>query len=211
MPPSCCPSPPSRINRSGRKFDQVLEGARQVFMADGFEGANVDDIARVAGVSKATLYSYFPDKARLFSEVARSECDRMAEQALQEVDLNGPIRDVLSVAATRVMTFLLSDFSQRMFRICVSERDRFPDIARAFYECGPEMGRRRLEEVLALAVARGELAIDDLTLAAEQFSDLAKSRLWLRAVLGVQSTFSEAEIAEVVAEAVETFLARYGA
>ena len=79
--------PAPKINRAGRKFDQVLEGARQVFMADGFESANVDDIARVAGVSKATLYSYFPDKALLFSEVARCECDRMAEEAMSEADL----------------------------------------------------------------------------------------------------------------------------
>ncbi|MEY8841217.1 TetR family transcriptional regulator, partial [Cribrihabitans sp. XS_ASV171] len=39
------------ILRTGRKFDQVLRGAREVFMADGFEGASVDDIARAAGVS----------------------------------------------------------------------------------------------------------------------------------------------------------------
>lgn len=211
MPPLTCPSLSPKINRAGRKFDQVLEGARQVFMSDGFEGANVDDIARAAGVSKATLYSYFPDKALLFSEVTRCECDRMAEEALNAVDINGPIRDVLAFAANRVMSFLLSDFSQQMFRICVSERARFPDIARAFYESGPEMGRKRLEDILSLAIDRGELKIDNLTLAAEQFSDLAKSRLWLRAVFGVQSEFSEHEIAEVVNEAVETFLARYGA
>jgi AcrR family transcriptional regulator len=206
MPPTL-----AKINRTGRKFDQVLEGARQVFMADGFEGANVDDIAHTAGVSKATLYSYFPDKALLFSEVARCECSRMADETMHSIDLGSPIRDLLTVAATRVMTFLLSDFAQSMFRICVSERDRFPDIARAFYECGPEMGRKRLEEVLSLAVSRGELKIDNLSLAAEQFSDLAKTRLWLRAVLGVQTEFSEAEIEQVVTEAVETFLARYSA
>ena len=34
----------------GRKYDQVLAGARQVFLADGFEGASVDEIARVAEV-----------------------------------------------------------------------------------------------------------------------------------------------------------------
>ena len=64
--------------RKGRKFDQVLAGARDVFMADGFEGASVDAIARVAGVSKATLYSYFPDKRLLFMEVAgsRPRCRR---------------------------------------------------------------------------------------------------------------------------------------
>ena len=75
----------SEINpeiKKGRKFDQVLDGARDVFLRDGFEGASVDDIARRAGVSKATLYSYFPDKRLLFSEVARVECNRQAQAAL---------------------------------------------------------------------------------------------------------------------------------
>jgi len=71
--------------KKGRKFDQVLDGARQIFMRDGFEGASVDDIARAAGVSKATLYSYFPDKRLLFSEVARLECNRQAEAAMNEI------------------------------------------------------------------------------------------------------------------------------
>ena len=179
-------------------------------MADGFEGANVDDIARAAGVSKATLYSYFPDKALLFSEVARCECDRMASAAMQEIDMNAPIRDVLMLIATRLMTFLLSDFSQSMFRICVSERDRFPDIARAFYLSGPDMGRRQLEEGFRDAAQRGKLKIDDFAMAAEQFADLAKSTLWLKAVFGVQTQFTDAEIRTVAEQAVETFLARYG-
>ncbi|WP_137702570.1 TetR/AcrR family transcriptional regulator [Marimonas lutisalis] len=201
----------TEIKRTGRKFDQVLEGARKVFLADGFEGASVDDIARASGVSKATLYSYFPDKALLFMEVARAECDRMAVAARQEIDMDAPIREVLTMVAGQLARFLLSDFSQQMFRICVSERDRFPELARAYYESGPEMGRKQLEAGFQDAVARGELRIENPTLAAEQFADLAKSRLWLRAVFGVQSQFSEDEIAEVAREAVDTFLARYGA
>ena len=77
---------PATILRTGRKFDQVLKGARDVFMADGFEGASVDDIARAAGVSKATLYSYFPDKRLLFMEVARNECARQACDAVDMVE-----------------------------------------------------------------------------------------------------------------------------
>jgi TetR/AcrR family transcriptional repressor of mexJK operon len=57
--------------RKGRKFDQVIEGAKAVFLREGFEGASVDEIARDAGVSKATLYSYFPDKQHLFPRRAR--------------------------------------------------------------------------------------------------------------------------------------------
>lgn len=206
-----CPDPASGINRKGRKFDQVLDGARQIFLADGFEGANVDDIARAAGVSKATLYAYFPDKAQLFAEVARCECDRMAESALQDIDISLPLREVLTRVATQIATILVSDFSLAMFRICISERDRFPELARSYYESGPEMGRRQLEQGFRDAVARGELKIENFTLAAEQFADLARSHIWLRAVFGVQTSFTAQEIAEVVNEAVETFFARYGA
>ena len=76
----------NQIVRKGRKFDQVIEGARQVFLNDGFEGASVDDIAKTAGVSKATLYSYFPDKRHLFMEVAKTECQRQAQISMDMID-----------------------------------------------------------------------------------------------------------------------------
>ena len=47
---------PTNLVRKGRKFDQVLQGAHDVFMAEGYEGANVDAIAKAAGVSKATMH-----------------------------------------------------------------------------------------------------------------------------------------------------------
>jgi AcrR family transcriptional regulator len=198
------------ILRTGRKFDQVLEGARQVFMSDGFEGASVDDIARAAGVSKATLYSYFPDKRLLFSEVVQTECTRMAETVLEQIDDSRPPRQVLTVVARQTVTFLLSDFAQQVFRICVAERERFPELGRAFYASGPQMGCERLAAYLNCAVARGELAITDVPMAAEQFTELCKARLWTRAVFGVQSAFSETEINDVVRHAVDMFMARYG-
>lgn len=201
----------SAIIRTGRKFGQVLEGAREVFLADGFEGASVDDIARAAGVSKATLYSYFPDKRLLFMEVARTECERMAEATMGQIDESRPVREVLSVAANQITSFLLSSFAQRVFRICVAEGDRFPELGRAFYAAGPEMGRARMVEYLEKAVAAGTLKIDNLDMAAEQFSELCKAKLWTRAVFGIQSEFSAEETAEIADQAVETFLARYGA
>lgn len=197
--------------KTGRKFDQVLEGARQVFMADGFERASVDNIARVANVSKATLYSYFPDKQLLFMEVATNECTRMADRIMAEIDETRPPREVLFVAARHITGFLLSDFAQQVFRICVAERERFPDLGRAFFASGPEMGRARLCEYFASASERGELVIDNFAMAAEQFSELCKAKLWNRAAFGIQTEFSPQEVDEVAREAVATFMARYGA
>ena len=128
--------------KRGRKYDQVLEGARQVFMADGFEGASVDDIARAAHVSKATLYSYFADKRLLFMEVARMECARQANMAAETIDLTAPARQVLTAAARRMIAFGTSDFGQQMFRIAVAESERFPALGQAFYESGPAWSGR---------------------------------------------------------------------
>lgn len=197
------------ILRKGRKFAQVIEGARKVFLRDGFEGANVDDIAKEAGVSKATLYSYVPDKRLLFIEVAQIECARMADRALELIDDTKSPREVLTVAASQIVPFLLSDFSQKIFRICVAEAERFPELGRAFYAAGPEMGHQRIAEYLVKAMDRGELVIDDVPMAAEQFAELCRARLWLRAVFGIQLSFTQDEINDVIHNAVETFLARY--
>lgn len=196
--------------KRGRKFEQVLEGAREVFLADGFEGASVDTIARAAGVSKATLYSYFPDKRLLFMEVARCECGRQAEEAIELMDLSAPPRTVLTEAATRMLNFFLSDFGMRVFRICVAESDRFPELGREFYESGPALVRDRMVGYLRDAVGRGELKIDDLELAADQFAELCKADLFPRVIFGVGTVFTPEDRARVIDGAVETFLARYG-
>jgi len=197
--------------KKGRKFDQVLDGAREIFMRDGFEGASVDEIARAAGVSKATLYSYFPDKRLLFSEVARIECNRQAEEALEVMDPGAPVEEVLREAARRIVGFFLSDFGQQVFRICVAESYRFPELGRRFYESGPAMVRERMARVLAPYVASGVLRIDDMDLAANQFGELCKSDLFLRSLCGVCNEASEADVDRIVTGAVEMFLARYRA
>lgn len=199
----------STSSLKGRKYEDVLSGAREIFLRDGFEGASVDDIARAAGVSKATLYSYFSDKRELFREVTRVECERMAETTLAKIDFGAPPREVLSAAAHSLTRFLLSDFSLKMFRTCVAESARFPELGQAFYQNGPEMGRARMVVYLKLAIERGQLRDIDPDMIAEQFSELCRARLWTRAIFGIQTSFTEAEINEVADHAVETTLARY--
>ena len=197
--------------RKGRKFEQVLDGARTIFLADGFEGASVDAIAKQAGVSKATLYSYFPDKRRLFTEVGRIECLRQAEAAKTSVDKTAPPRVVLGQAAKHITQFLLSDFAQAVFRVCVAESDRFPDLGREFYESGPRVGKKVLCDYLTEATACGALEIQDIDLAAHQFMALCKAEIFDKRVFGVQHSFTEAEVDRIIDSAVDMFLSRYEA
>lgn len=198
------------IIRKGRKFDQVIEGARTVFMSDGFERASVDEIARVAGVSKATLYAYVPDKRLLFMEVLRAECATQTQHVMELIDTNAPPREVLGFAGRSFLRFITSRLGQQIFRVCLTEAEHFPDIGQAFYESGPKVMRAEMVGYFALAEARGELKIDDHELAADQFGEMCKADVWLRCIFGVSAEISDAEIERVIDGAVATFMARYG-
>ncbi|NBD30969.1 MAG: TetR family transcriptional regulator [Alphaproteobacteria bacterium] len=196
--------------KKGRKFDEVLDGARRVFMANGFEGASVDEIAKAAGVSKATLYSYFPDKRLLFAEVARIESERQAKLSLDEIDLNGPPEPVLYHAGKRLMSFLTSRFGQQVVGLCFSEAHRFPELGCMFYDSGPGLVRDHFRDYLASASQSGKLKIDDPLLAADQFAELCKARIFTRMTCGVQTEFDDYELEMILRGAVEMFMARYG-
>lgn len=201
---------PGQVVKHGRKWDQVLDGARKVFLRDGFEGASVDDIVREAGVSKATLYSYFPDKRLLFLEVAKAECKAQSEAAIARIESTGDIREALSQAAGRMVRFFMSDVGMQVYRIVVGESRRFPEIGREFYESGPAMVREVLRRFLSKAADEGKLDIDDMDLAVDQFPELCKAGLHLQLVLGLRERPSDEEIDRVVAGAVDMFLCRYG-
>ncbi len=196
--------------KRGRKFDQVIDGARLVFLTNGFEGASVDDIARAAQVSKATLYSYFPDKRLLFLEVFRQECKKQAALALEQVHMEGPLNEVLFNAASTMVRFFMSDFSNRIYKIAIAEAERFPEIGQAFYADGPTIARDALMTYLVEQIDAGSLAIDDVQLAADQFIELCKASHHIQTMLGVKTEYSDSEIDRIIRGAVEVFLARYG-
>ena len=200
-------APPLR----NRKTDQLMQGARKVFMERGFEGASVDEIARAAGASKATLYSYFPDKRQLFIAVVQAGCLRQGGMALGRLDPDEPIEAALRRIAGEFATFVLSPGALEMFRTCIAEAGRFPELGRAFYEAGPGRARGQLVALLDDAVARGELAIEDTGLAADQFAALAKARRVPRDPPRPADRADDPELARVADEAVATFLARYAA
>jgi len=69
---------PTRLPRSARR-KQLLEAAQEVFVAQGYHAAAMDDIAERAGVSKPVLYQHFPGKLELYLALLDQSCDRLVE------------------------------------------------------------------------------------------------------------------------------------
>jgi TetR/AcrR family transcriptional repressor of mexJK operon len=195
--------------KRGRKYDDVIAGARTVFLRDGFDGAGVDDIAREAGVSKATLYSYFPDKRFLFLEVAQLECAALADRAKDEVDLDAPPEIVLPIAAAKIIGFINSRVGLGIFRLCVAESERFPELGQLYYHSGPMTARGKLATYLACCAEKGSLAITDPSLAADQFCELCRTDAHTRLLFGVSGPPSDDEVAQIIRNALDMFMARY--
>lgn len=199
-------APPSLSPRAARKLAQVIEGARVVIVAKGFDGASVDDIARQAGISKATMYRYFPDKTALFEAVMTHDCARQAGAAQRVPDAGRPIAEVLTDFAVMHLTFVLSAYAIGAFRTAVAESARFPEIASDFYTHRIERTQHAVQTILEGAEARGELVFDDIDRATKQFLALCTTNPFFTQLFGVRAPFAPEEIAEHAEGAVAAFL-----
>ncbi len=195
--------------KKGRKYDQVVVGARAVFMREGYEGASVDEIARDSGVSKATLYSYFPDKQHLFMAVLTEECGHQSEIEFTLGSGTMTVPESLHYICHALTSFVVSAFGRDMFRVCIAEAQRFPALGQAFYESGPRRWNRKISEFLQSPKARDALDIEDPFLAADQLAQLCRTDLLLKLMFGIVPSVSEEDIARIADEAVKTFMARY--
>jgi AcrR family transcriptional regulator len=191
------------------KRRQIVQGAREMFLARGFDAASMSDIARAAGVSKGTLYVYFENKEQLFQAIVREECEVQAEAAFDLDHRNHDVEAVLSRLGSAYLGFICSAEKASALRTVIAIADRMPEIGRVFYETGPAIGIARLADYLKAQNEAGVLAVDDCQVAAAQFLDSCKSTVFMPVLYNFDTTPRDDAIKYVVSIAVRTFLRAY--
>lgn len=193
----------------GRKEDQLLDAAEEIFLSHGYAGASVDDIVLKAGISKATLYKYFHDKEALFRAVIDRRCVQQ-RQRLKALTLDASTEDALIDGCKLAVTFLVSPLAQAVYRTCVAEAERFPHVGHAFYLSAIVPLVEQLTALFERAEEAGDLVVPDKTFAAHQFWQLARSVYFYEQMFQVRDNVSQNERNRVVKESLQMFVARYG-
>jgi AcrR family transcriptional regulator len=111
---------------------QIMEGAREVFLAQGFDAASMGEIARKAGVSKGTLYVYFDSKERLFEAIAHEECGAQAEGVFSLDPADHDVEAVLTRLGRSFVKFFFRPGAMSPLRTAISISERMPEIGRKF-------------------------------------------------------------------------------
>lgn len=183
---------------------QYLDTALALFAAHGFHGVSMDQLVAASGGSKATLYRYFASKEELFEAIIADLSEATVERSGDELDALSVEEGLRTIGHTTAQA-ALSEEATVLFRLATGEYNRFPQLAHVLYERGPSVSYARLRAFLAARVANGELAVDDLQIAAEQFLGGIVGHQQLRRTLG-QGPADPPAIAARVEAAITTFL-----
>ncbi len=188
------------------KRQQILDGARRCFLAQGFDGASVNDIVNEAGVSKGTVYAYFPSKEKLFATMVFEDKRRHAERTAVLGDETRLVDEVLRDIALKLVTLFQTPESLAYVRLVVAASAKFPEIGRSFYEAGPAYAIDKIATYLERKMAEGTLKRRDPRLTAMQFVDLVQSGVTKPCLFGVESMADKIGKEAVIDSAISLFL-----
>jgi TetR/AcrR family transcriptional repressor of mexJK operon len=198
-----------------RKREAILEAARTLFLQRGYAGTSMDDVAAHAQVSKQTVYAHFVDKTRLFDELITGDITHSKTSThplIEAMPRSENVERDLRTFARAHLADVMQPELLRMRRMLIGEAERFPDLAKAWYEAGPMWSCAIFARWFTALDERGLLRVPDPMLAAQQFNWLILS-IPLNAAMSLPldgPLFTRRELNRFADEGVRVFLAAYG-
>lgn len=162
------------------KTEAILEAAHALFAEKGAT-VSMDQIARLAGVSRQTLYNRFSSKV----EIGRALAARRSDAITAPLRAGGDPETVLTAMAASLLVKICGKDMRGSMRGVVLMSPETPELAEAIYRAGPGESLRRMSAWLAEQDARGLLSVPDPDLAAEMFSGMVLGHGHLRGMLGL--------------------------
>jgi TetR/AcrR family transcriptional regulator len=157
------PSLPKRERRKQARPGELLDAALDLFVEKGFATTRSEEVALRAGVSKGTLFLYFPSKQELFKAVVRENIVRLQTEGLEEVArFEGPSAQLLEHLVLEWWRRYGATKASGISKLVMSESSNFPELARFFQDEVVTPGHALVRSVLQRGISRGEFRRVDL-------------------------------------------------
>ena len=200
--------------RQDRSRAAILTAGQVVFLANGFSGTSMDDVARAAGVSKQTVYAHLQNKEQLFLAVIDAMTggagDLLADvtsDPMHEKSFATYLRDF----SRQQLTIVLTPSLTQLRRVVIAEVGRFPQLGQMLYDRGPGRSIERLTGAFLHYQDVGQMRTTDARQAASLFNWLVMGQPINDAMLlGDAALPSESDISNHTESCVRIFIAAFG-
>ena len=163
MPSQATPAPTvKRERRKQARPGELLNAALSLFVEKGFAATRAEEIAARAGVSKGTLFVYFPSKVELFKAVIQENIVELFPSWQEELhSFQGSCADMLRHAMLTWWRNVGETPASGVVKLVLSEAQNFPEVAAFYQEKVVAPGTRMLQNILDRGVASGEFRAMD--------------------------------------------------
>jgi len=163
MPPFSSDPCLFRRRRKDARPAELLEAALALFVEKGFAATRSEEVARAAGVSKGTLYLYFPSKEELLKAVIQHFMGTEIETGIQEAAAaDGPIAEVMETLLVNWWTRIYEGPASGVFKLMITEVRNFPEIGEFWVERVVVPGHAIVSGLIRRGIDRGEFEVDDV-------------------------------------------------
>ena len=151
-------APPARQRRKQARPLELLDAALELFVERGFAATRSEDVATRAGVSKGTLYLYYPSKEELLKAVVRKNLGALIAEGADIVgNFDGTTQQLLTLLMQTWWDRIGDTAASGIFKIILAEMGKFPDFARFYVGEVIEPACDLFSGVLQRGIDAGEL------------------------------------------------------
>ena len=197
-------------NLDSRKSVAILKAATELFLKHGYAKTTMDAIARKAKFTKQTVYSYFKNKDILFTQmIVHLSKGHVPASSAEKMDKSKPFKTLLFDVGIELLDLITSPEVLATTRLVIAESDRYPKLAKLYYESGTQQLVQAVAGFLDEENKRGVIAIKNTLSAASYFLSMLKGQYYLRMILQIKPAPSPKLKVAHVQEVVELFIHIY--
>lgn len=142
---------------------EIIDAALEVFCEKGFAATRLDDVARLAGVTKGTVYLYFDNKEALFTALVNEMIVPQVERAESMVEnYTGTASSLIKILIEQWHENIIKTKLSGIPKLIISEAGNFPELAKFYLEHVIRRGRKMMARVIKMGIEKGEFVDCDV-------------------------------------------------